>query len=72
MARDPHTPDCSIKGCKRAAYKGYLCRDHYRMVPPELSGYMGAVKYMIAAHRAADRHHKAQLAAVRKALREAA
>lgn len=50
---------------------GYLCRHHYGMVPRELSGYAAAASYMTAAHRAADRHHKAQLAAVRKLVREA-
>ena len=71
MARDPHTPDCSIKGCTRAAYKGFLCRMHYGMVPRELSGYLVAAEAMTAAHMATRRLHRRQLAAVRKVLRAA-
>jgi hypothetical protein len=66
--RNPYTPDCSIKGCTRAAGKGYLCRMHYAMIPPELSGYLVASQVMLAAYRAADKLHKDQLAAVRKVL----
>lgn len=69
--RNPATPDCSISGCTRAAYKGFLCSKHYAMVPPELSGYRAAAEAMIAAHKVSRLFHKKQLAAVRKLVREA-
>ena len=64
MVRDPRTPDCGIKGCKRAAHRGQLCRAHYQLVPHEMKvGAMIAV--MRASHFTAKREHRKQLAYVR-------
>ena len=71
MSRDPHTPDCSIKGCTRAVYRGYLCRMHYGMLP-RTAGYAAAMATMQAAWSAARKHHRKQLAEVRKILADAA
>lgn len=36
MARDPRTPDCAVEDCKRAAYRGRVCRQHWYAVPASL------------------------------------
>ena len=69
MARLPSTPDCSIKGCSRAAHKGFLCRKHYEMLPPSERGYAVAADAMMAAWKASDWWHKRQLRVVRELLK---
>jgi hypothetical protein len=65
--RHPSTPDCSIKGCKRAVFKGQLCQKHYGMVPIDMR-MRGLMTIMQQTHNAARRQHKYQLAYVRELL----
>lgn len=67
--RAPDTPDCEIKGCTRAVYKGFLCRKHYAYVPYS-SAYAAMLEVMTATRQAARKHHKRQLAFVRRKIRE--
>lgn len=67
MARNPYTPDCSIKGCARAAHKGQLCAKHYGMVPEQMKRAC-QTEAIGAAFFAAKKHHRRQLAFVRKQL----
>lgn len=68
MARDPRTKDCAIKGCTRAERTGQLCGQHYGMVPWQLRQAC-AVEVMSTSHSIAKKHHRRQLAFVRKQLR---
>jgi hypothetical protein len=56
---------CGIKGCKRHAYKGRLCRKHYDLVPysERVGAYMVGVN---AQMRAVARHHRRYLRIVRE------
>ena len=49
--RLPSTPDCSIKGCTRAARRSGLCAKHDALVPCDLrmSGYLAGLKGQMAA-----------------------
>ena len=67
MARSPDTPDCSIKGCSRAVRKGFLCAEHYGMVPSNIK--RDAMWRSIEAQvKQATKCHRDQLAYVRKVL----
>lgn len=33
MPRDPHTPDCGVAHCGRAAFKYGICRRHHALLP---------------------------------------
>ena len=67
MTRRPDTPDCSVKGCTRAAHKGLLCAKHYRYVPAGLK-----METMLACASAAAmtarKYHRKQLAHVNRYL----
>lgn len=67
MTRSPSTPDCSIKGCTRAAHKGFLCREHYRLVPYSMTKEC-ASEVMDTAYAIGKKHHRKQLAFVRRQL----
>jgi hypothetical protein len=59
---------CGIKGCKRNAYKGRLCRAHYAMVPQDER--MGAALDAIqASMQASARRQRRYLRIVRDLLR---
>lgn len=65
--RGPYEVDCSIKGCSRVAYRGFLCRKHKQLLP--LGMVIEAVSEGItASSRIAHKHRKRQLAYVRKLL----
>jgi hypothetical protein len=51
-----HHP-CRIKGCKRTAYKGALCRGHWNQVPYS-DRLECASAAMDAAHRTAAKYHR--------------
>lgn len=62
---------CGIKGCKRNAYKGRLCRAHYAMVPQsERSGAM--LDAITASMQASARRQRRYLRIVRDLLRDGA
>lgn len=63
-----HFP-CKIKGYKFTRHKGDLCRAHYQIVPHAMKC-GAAADAMVAAHRAAKKWHRRQLAYVRKVLAE--
>lgn len=65
MARHPSTKDCAIKGCTRARFKGDLCRKHYGLVPRSMVMDC-AIACIQASFDTAARHHRRQLAYVRK------
>lgn len=63
MARDPLTPDCGVKGCKRAEWRLGLCREHRKLVPVNY-GMECMVAVMNAGHAATQKW-------TRRAIREA-
>ena len=71
MARDPYTPDCSIKGCTRATVRGKLCRKHQAMVP-QVMVIAGVTEGMAAQHRIARKHHEKHYRYVRDLLTQTA
>ena len=60
---------CKIKGCKRTAHRGDLCKGHYDLVPLSMS-IATQMESVRAAHRVAESWHRKQLAHVRKVIRE--
>lgn len=67
MSRDPHTPDCAIKDCRRAATRSGLCRKHHAMVPGDLKrGHM--MDQFAATMKCASKWRGRYIAAVRKQL----
>ena len=57
MTRDPRTPDCSVRGCTRAAYRLGLCREHARYLPVAF-GVECAVECMKAQRRVKLHYHR--------------
>jgi len=62
---------CKIKGCKRTAYKGSLCRGHWNMVPQNDKVQLMA-DTMIAAHNTAAKYHRRFLRELQARLKSAA
>lgn len=67
--RDPHTPDCSIKACSRAAGRGGLCSKHRALVPEKMI-MDGMCEGLYAAHMIAKKWHRKQQRYVQQLVRE--
>ena len=65
---NPYARLCEIAGCTRVTSKGSLCKAHYALVPREM-GMACAVEVMTSAFKIGEKHHRAQLAYVRRLLR---
>jgi hypothetical protein len=55
--RNPHTPDCAIDACSRAADKSGLCTKHHALVPLGMRQ-SSWIEGVTAAREIAKRHHR--------------